>query len=303
MSRQKRARSIQETVEFVEGHDLAEIWNQLEPVDPGLFRPRVELLKTPKDRQLNIRIDGESLDLLKRVAFSKRVGYHTLARMWIVERLGSEAAALELADVPPASGDFPGSQPRPSLTELSLALLEAPGRSGQPGEAIEGMTRLQKLLFLAAQRLGSSQISQNFEAYHFGPFDEQVYETAESFQERGLVARPHGWNPPARGEKPSFQEILSVVQASGSPEAVRDYKLTEEGLRVARKFLDRLAQADPGFHDRLVSVVREVKERFGSLPLGDLLAYVYREYPEFAEKSTIKTRVEKAEQRHTDVNK
>lgn len=41
-------------------------------------------------QQLHMRIDEETIVRLRKVADSKRMGYQTLARMWLIERLEQE---------------------------------------------------------------------------------------------------------------------------------------------------------------------------------------------------------------------
>jgi hypothetical protein len=41
-------------------------------------------------QQLHMRIDEETIARLRKVADSKRMGYQTLARMWLIERLEQE---------------------------------------------------------------------------------------------------------------------------------------------------------------------------------------------------------------------
>ena len=49
--------------------------------------PRRKLL-----HQLHMRIDEETIERLRKVAGRKRMGYQTLARMWLMERLEQEEA-------------------------------------------------------------------------------------------------------------------------------------------------------------------------------------------------------------------
>ncbi|HEY9842967.1 MAG TPA: hypothetical protein V6D23_21045, partial [Candidatus Obscuribacterales bacterium] len=43
-------------------------------------------------RQLHMRIDDETIERLRKIAGRKRMGYQTLARMWLIERLEQEEA-------------------------------------------------------------------------------------------------------------------------------------------------------------------------------------------------------------------
>ncbi len=41
-------------------------------------------------KQISLRLDAGTIDALKQVAVRKGIGYQTLIRMWVVERLNDE---------------------------------------------------------------------------------------------------------------------------------------------------------------------------------------------------------------------
>jgi len=49
-----------------------------------------EAPKRKMHKQLHMRMDEETIERLKRVAGNKGMGYQTLARMWLLERLEKE---------------------------------------------------------------------------------------------------------------------------------------------------------------------------------------------------------------------
>lgn len=72
----------------------AEVWDQLSDQDfAQLFdegQPVKQHIRRPPPKTLTINLDEKTLNLLKRVARQKQIGYTHLAAMWIAERLGRE---------------------------------------------------------------------------------------------------------------------------------------------------------------------------------------------------------------------
>jgi predicted DNA binding CopG/RHH family protein len=72
-----------EIAEFWRTHDVSEFWSVMEPVREKFRDAR------PK-KAISMRMDEEALNGLKRLARQKGLGYQTLMRMWIKERLEKE---------------------------------------------------------------------------------------------------------------------------------------------------------------------------------------------------------------------
>jgi len=86
MSKLPRFVSEQEEAEFWATHDSAEYLNDTEPVDVTFVDAR------PSEKQISLRLDAYVIEELKTVAQSKDVGYQTLIRTWVMERLDQERA-------------------------------------------------------------------------------------------------------------------------------------------------------------------------------------------------------------------
>lgn len=69
--------------------------NTLDHVEPG-EPARLQYVGPPRDRHngkgVLLRLDQRVVDQLKVVARSKGLGYQTLIRMWVLERLEREAS-------------------------------------------------------------------------------------------------------------------------------------------------------------------------------------------------------------------
>ncbi|MFZ2359948.1 MAG: BrnA antitoxin family protein [Anaerolineae bacterium] len=74
----------QEEAEFWTTHDSTDFIEDTEAVDITFIDDR-----RPK-KQIALRLDGETIEALKAVARRKGVGYQTLIRLWVNERLEQE---------------------------------------------------------------------------------------------------------------------------------------------------------------------------------------------------------------------
>ena len=86
MSRLPRFASEQEEAEFWASHDSTEYLDDTEPVDVTFVDAR------PPKKQISLRLDTDAIEELKSVAQRKGIGYQTLIRMWVMERLAQERA-------------------------------------------------------------------------------------------------------------------------------------------------------------------------------------------------------------------
>ncbi len=171
-----------------------------------------------------------------------------------------------------------------SGADLVMALLFAPGRTGQQGEEVRGITRLEKLIFLLLKEGGfegktGSELS--YEAYDYGPYSGELVDILDALKGEGLVQ-----SRPAALE--SFKEVADglVVAVSRSPEAsmkpksVEIYGLTDRGRTVGEAVFRELTKRD-------IDAITTIKRKFNQLSLNDLLEYVYKRYPKMIEKSKI----------------
>jgi predicted DNA binding CopG/RHH family protein len=232
---------------------------------PGLVRDE------PQAAQLNLKLEQELLDALKQRASELRRPYHALARQFIEAALEREEKEL---------GINPSARPRPTMSELMVLLLHAPGSRG--AEAIHGMTRLQKLLFVIDQKLAPGQ---HFYAYNYGPFDEAVHDAVNALRLAGFL---HG-AAPLSAAPPTFEEMMRTAAERSGPRkaAVPDvFTLTAEGHEAA----DQLRRSDRAY-EALFARINTIRQEWDTPNLDDLVERVYAEWPQYAEKSLIKDEV------------
>lgn len=169
--------------------------------------------------------------------------------------------------------------------DLLLLMLSA-GEAGSVDEnRINGITRLVKLLYLVKEETDVFQHVDSdplkYEAYHYGPFSREVYESIELLEQTGLVKEE-------RFLDGSSIDLLEDIEVTGSVDTGDEYlerrfHLSEKGVAVSRL----LAQK----HPEAFEAIDRIKQTYGRLSLSALIRYVYVTYPESAKKSLIANRV------------
>lgn len=117
-------------------------------------------------------------------------------------------------------------------------------------------TQLQKSLFLLSQNMPPELLGgefYNFEPYHYGPFNSDVYMDAKDLARTGLV---------------------SITPSTG----YREYAATSVGLERANDL--RRALPEP-----VVSYVQQIVDWTRSMTFDQLCREIYRLYPEMKAKS------------------
>lgn len=73
-----------EESEFWDSHDSTDYLDETEPVEAEFVDAR------PRKRQVCLRLDPDTIEALKAAAARKGLGYQTLVRVWLMERLEQE---------------------------------------------------------------------------------------------------------------------------------------------------------------------------------------------------------------------
>jgi hypothetical protein len=202
--------------------------------------------------------------------------------------------------------------------ELLVLLLYARGPKGTGNEPLVGVTRLQKLLYLLKREYKIDTMSSNyfsFQPYKFGPYSSQLYDDIAFLENLGFIGSAGKQVPMSSfiGENISLPPLVGFGEHSASRADIEEarvgydylmgqdsdelheedlqeriFRLKPKGEEAARVILEQIA---PNQRNILLSKLEEVKKRFAGLTLRQLLAYVYREYPESATESEIIDRV------------
>lgn len=145
----------------------------------------------------------------------------------------------------------------------------------EEGEEVSGITRFQKLVFLAQKGgLSDDPIKPledmetfEYEPNDYGPFSRELYDTLDDLEADGLV------------------EVETKPTRSGNER--KDYVLTKEGERIAEDLFDDLPD-DPTEFDHDLKVLKAVKRLYNDRPIVGLIDDLYAEYPEYAKDSVLR---------------
>ena len=177
-----------------------------------------------------------------------------------------------------------------SALDILLVLLYTEGPNGKLGEPIEGITRLDKIMFLLSETDEFKDIIKNgyiFEADKFGPFAPELFDDIELLKQEGILEVVSERKAKGKAEIADDESMLKTIDEEDIQDTeflVKKYKLTEDGMNVANLIYNELSEKQK---KRLNSI----KKSFQNIDLTDLLHYVYTRYPETIEKSKIKEKV------------
>ena len=169
------------------------------------------------------------------------------------------------------------------IDDAIVLLVGAPGANERDRGRIEGITRLEKLLFLLEKETDAPhwlKEDAGFSSDNFGPFSAKAYQEIEMLTSAGLVEDSARLTDSAED---TWETENIIGEEPADPYATRDLSLTEKG----RRYEALLSELPEGAEE----VVAELKRRFGSMPLRRLIRYVYQRYPEFTDKSIIRDEI------------
>lgn len=158
------------------------------------------------------------------------------------------------------------------------------------GEPVVGVTRLLKYAFLLqhgnhwAERFRFEE-PYDFGAYHFGPFDSQIYDDIALLENVGLIVSEPTDQPEPRAERGEM-ELQALESGTSDPEVapgdeedvVKQYALTEKGRAFVARF-----RLEPEARGEL----EELKHRWNHRSLTELLRWLYSEYPDYATETKL----------------
>jgi uncharacterized protein len=161
--------------------------------------------------------------------------------------------------------------------DLVLLMLAAPTEVETVRGRVFGITRLEKLLYLAdIETKAQDKVSEPlvFQPYHYGPYSKEVYEAVELLERVGLLREER-----AVGKTLDEMEEIAT-DATDETRIERRFFLTEEGASVATLLTSQ--------HPDVVQKLATIKDRYGRMSLRQLIRYVYTTYPESAVNSKIR---------------
>jgi hypothetical protein len=182
--------------------------------------------------------------------------------------------------------------------DIMLLLLYSPGRGEQPNESIVGRTRLVKMLFLFKEEamqhfkaeldIPADKFYQFF-AWNFGPFSRDVYDDLTFFTLRGFVKSAEVEEDALPESAAEWEAWLDCAKSAAEEEYISEFKeesfsLTTKGVAFAAELYENLSPPQR-------KLLKEFKKRTCAVPLRALLKYVYENYEQMTEKSTIKEEI------------
>jgi hypothetical protein len=165
-----------------------------------------------------------------------------------------------------------------------VLILGAPSRTPALKDRIDGITRLEKLLFLLQRETEIGPLlteDPEFFAHNFGPFSSKVYQAVDTLAAAGLVEDSAEL---ASSTEDAWETQQVIGEHPSDPYATRTIALTQRG----RRYYQALIRELPEGTEKLLS---EFKQAFGGIPLRRLVRYVYERYPEMTDKSVIKDEI------------
>lgn len=174
--------------------------------------------------------------------------------------------------------------------ELLLALLYA---GQEHNSRVEGITRLEKLLFLLKKEKNFLNDVQDKDDFHFfpfrmGPWTNEVYDEVDFLDSLGLVKKDKNTkDTPA--DTASLDELFNNTlldryqknESKTFDKGTESFSLTEKGIEKAKQLWSNISD------DQKRDII-EIRSKFNSMDLKKFLRYVYINYPEFASASEIK---------------
>ena len=177
-------------------------------------------------------------------------------------------------------------KPEMGIDDAVVLLLGAPAGAGVPPGRLNGITRLEKLVFLLEKETDAPEWlteDAKFEPYNFGPFSAEVYRAADMLSAAGLLV-DSGSKAATDEDTWEQRHAIGGELAGDDPYTTRDFELTPRGWR----YFEALKADLP---DGALDQVASLKQRFGRLPLRQLVRYVYERYDDYTANSVIRDEI------------
>ncbi len=172
-------------------------------------------------------------------------------------------------------------------TDMLLVLLHAGGKTKPEDEEIVGITKLGKLVFLLKNETVLAKYLNDFsyEAYNYGPYSSEVFDSLQALINAGLVRTRKGESSGyiEESDRYEIEEQANSENMAGIGKTTI-YELTDEGRTVATALMQSLSDDER-------KEIENIKKKFNSIDLKQLLRYVYTKYPESTTESVIRDEV------------
>lgn len=182
-----------------------------------------------------------------------------------------------------------------SALDVLVVLLYAKGSEGRVGEPIEGITRLDKIMYLLSESPEFKEIvnkGYKFQADNFGPFAPEIFDDVEALKQERIIKVVSEREPKNKIETVDQESVEQVLdeekdadkKISWKTYPIERYELTDRGLLIGSLLQNDLTEEQ---NLRL----EKTKKAFGKMSLKNLLHYVYSKYPKMTERSKIRDKI------------
>jgi uncharacterized protein YwgA len=178
-----------------------------------------------------------------------------------------------------------------SSKNLLLLVIGVARDQNSVDKGINGITRLQKLLFLLEREGGleKTESGYKFEPYKAGPYSPVLYDDIEFLENIGLIKSEISGvatEEEVADLEFTFEELMDDKDTNTADAYVeKRFTLTSEGIQKIKSLLES------NEYKPVADSIRKIKSKYGNCSLDDLLYYVYTKYPEMTIESEIKDHV------------
>ena len=206
-----------------------------------------------------------------------------------------QVACLHMAPATKPALDMPSDALELRAPDLILMLLAAETRHEEASGRVNGIVRLQKLLFLAGMECDLSTVKDPFvfAPFYYGPYSAAVEEAVQLLGTAGLLTE----------ERPLCDSIVDraeelMCDVTNEIGFERQFALTDTGQAVAR-YLLCLTQASTSPHSRprrraaplddLPSQLTRLKDAYADMPINALIYRCHAMYPHYSRRENTPT--------------
>lgn len=167
---------------------------------------------------------------------------------------------------------------------------------------IKGRTRLQKMVFVFEREIlkkyGFNKILEtednsyfNFQSYNYGPFSKDIFKLMDFFVNIGMVDVEYE----LQSEEAIEDEDISISDFNESKIELGDeeisfgaptYRISKKGKEYIEKRILRFLKPEQ------IKILEKLKESFNKYSIYKILRHIYNKYPEMAESSLIKGKIQ-----------
>lgn len=181
--------------------------------------------------------------------------------------------------------------PLEDAADILILLLYAPGESGEMAEPIEGITRLQKLVFLFQKHKLEDLVKDietyDYDPYKLGPYSKDLIRTLEELQSAGIIkTKKLRYTFTDDSDDPGDPDPDIDVPIPGD---IREKQVESSRFYLSENLGHRIGEdLWRGLNKKQQQMVTKFKSFFNSISLRQLLIFTYDRHPDYTGQSEIK---------------